>query len=339
MKILLVGDPHIVVSEMDDAVRMRNQVQRIEREENPDFILWMGDLFDNFGLKDIEVERFWQETFDYRDGTARHIALVGNHDRKGDRASDANALQVFDDREGVVTIVDSPLSIDPLGLSIDPLELGGVGFLPFYFTPEDFLKAADTITDRVKTLFCHQALAGAVYDSGHKVEDGANAEGLPFELVVSGHIHTAQSFGKVWYPGSCRWRTAHDVNKVKSLWLLTIEDGHIVSSKEFKSECSPLIGILDDEESTVGVSATNLKARYLVDIKGSKMYIDSRSKEWKAYPNVRIRTISTEKKSIKVRESEGIEVAFRKYQEIFKPTRGTPPDVLAKLVRERFANV
>jgi DNA repair exonuclease SbcCD nuclease subunit len=325
MKWLLVGDPHAVRAELGDLSLMRDQVLRLEKSQGIDHVVYLGDLYDNFGLKDVEVERFWQETFDAHRNPA--IAIVGNHDRPGDRSSSAHALQTF---RGIKSyIVDHPLVVE------------SVGFIPFYFTGDEFVSAANDKASGVcdtKVLICHQAVSGAKYDNGYPVEDTADTSKVPQENVMSGHLHTAQSFGKVWYPGSPRWRTVHDANKKKDLWVISTNSDGVVSSKSFESECSKLVHIKDPEDARAGVERLAKPGdRLVVDIVGEKSYIEERRKYWADFgEKVRIRAMPTEKRATKVKESDGVESAFGKYQESFRSPRGTSNEVLKTLVKERF---
>jgi predicted phosphodiesterase len=321
MKALLVGDPHGTRAEMEDLLRLRAQVLDIEKRIGVDLTVYLGDLFDAFGLKDLEVERFWAETFAMHEKEV--IALVGNHDRAGDSSLTAHSLQTLG--RGGVYVVDRPMVVH------------GLSFIPFAFSTEQFYRYTQGIATTTKVLVCHQALSGARYDSGHPAE-GPSAESVPHETIISGHLHTAQSFGKVWYPGSPRWRTVHDANKSKSLWVIDVAaDGSIFHSQEFPSECRQLLHHIDLEhgQGVIGLLPSP-DARYVIDIHGSKAFIEERRKAYSPYPNCRLRVFPTEARVSKVRESDGIEVAFRKYQETFKAPKGTPPEVLARMTKERF---
>jgi DNA repair exonuclease SbcCD nuclease subunit len=294
-----------------------------------DYVVYLGDLYDNFGLKDLEVERFWQETFDAH--RQEVIAIVGNHDRPGDKASQANGLLAH--RGNRTYICDHPFVV------------GQVGFIPYYHSGEEFVEAANDKASNVrdaKVLICHQAVVGAKYDNGFPADGKADTSLVPQQTVISGHLHTAQSFGKVWYPGSPRWRTVHDANKVKSLHVITTSDqtGEVLSDQAFPSACSKLVHLkeTEGEEYEADTQGLGERDRLVVDLVGSKAFIEDRRKHWAGIEGTRIRAMPTEQRVSKVKESDGISVAFGKYQEQFKPPRGTSLEVLKKMAKERFTH-
>src|SRR6185369_11497831 len=138
----------------------------------------------------LELWSKWLET----KGKQKIWFLVGNHDRSHDTNITGNTLRYA---SPTVTVVDEPMTLG-----------NGLVFMPWYAKPQDFIKAAGNYT----TLICHQTLQGAKYENGFPAADGVPAEMVPAKTIISGHIHTPQMFGKVWYPGAPRWRIATDAN-------------------------------------------------------------------------------------------------------------------------------
>jgi DNA repair exonuclease SbcCD nuclease subunit len=322
--ILTIGDPHVTVEEIPDCERLIDCVIQAGRDCRPDIILFLGDLFHTHALVRIEVMEFWRRSFKRlweAFPEADIYAMVGNHDRSHDMSVKGCAIQATP----LVHVVDEPIEARP-----------GVWFAPWYPTAKDFLSAL-TPGD---VLFCHQTFDGSKYENGFWAPDGIDPNLVPFQIVISGHIHTPQEFGRVWYPGAPRWRSATDANVERAIWAVKIEDGDVVSRKPYNTAdfCRVLVHVMDVQGS-IDVVIPDLidspRTSVRVDIHGSPEYIATAREYWDPR-GARIATFPVLPAAPAVRESEGIAVALQKFVDNWQPRYGTPPEALKRLVQERI---
>ena len=59
---LIVGDPHVVVSEIEECKRLADYICDIVEKEKCNLII-LGDLLNNFRIIDMEVLCFWEDFF------------------------------------------------------------------------------------------------------------------------------------------------------------------------------------------------------------------------------------------------------------------------------------
>jgi DNA repair exonuclease SbcCD nuclease subunit len=326
VKILVVGDPHIKPGELDEAWRLVGRIEEVAVQEKPDYILLLGDLFHNFGLVHVEVLHFWTKALNRLSGLCRRvIALRGNHDGPHDPRAGVHALaSLGSDR---IEIVDEPTIIQ------------GVMFMPYFRDADEFLKAVGTGAG-LACLYCHQEFDGCRYDNGFYAPNGVDPEKVPVKTIISGHIHTGQEFGKVWFPGAPRWMSVSDANQDRFLWLVEHgDDGTVWSRKAFPTDpaCQRLVHIDDRQEAPADPAALKPEWRVAVDITGDAAWVKERQGEWRG--RARIRTFVIGSKNSVVRESDGISVAFTKFLSGFAPKNKTAADRLAGMAKERLAFV
>lgn len=320
-KFLYIGDVHAVVDELDDCRALMSFVTSICKQERAIPVL-LGDLHHEHGVIRVEVMDFWRNALKRLRSDADIdliIALVGNHDRPRQDGAQAHALMAY---EGLCTAVGST-----------PLLYHGIRFVGFQDSAEEFVRQAQG----GGTLVCHQTFAGGKYENGFYAPDSIDPNLLSQENIISGHIHSPQSFGKVWYPGAPRWRTLSDANQSRSVWVLTHgEDGSVIDRKEYSTDsiCKQIRHEIDTPGSPV---ATPLDSRFdwRVDIRGPADWIESRRVDLLG-PGVRIRTFREKEAAPKVRESQGIGNAFSAYLAAYRPVHGTNPAVLQQMVQERL---
>jgi hypothetical protein len=99
-----------------------------------------------------------------------------------------------------IMVVDEPRVVLP-----------GILFVPYVHDPAEFVQICQQYPE-AKTVVCHQTFAGSYFENGFLTPDGVEPNLLPQEQVISGHVHSPQRIGKVWYPGAPRWRTVSDAN-------------------------------------------------------------------------------------------------------------------------------
>jgi hypothetical protein len=319
MKLLFVGDPHAEASDLDDCARLSLYVEDLAEQHNATPLL-MGDLYHTHAIIHADVQYFWWNFFDrLRQKDIHAIVLKGNHDAPGTFGSKATALIAH--IEQCTTVLHKPLAAK------------GVLFCPY--TTRDQLVEWSAAHPECKTLFCHQTFDGSVYENGFYAGDGVEPTDIIQEQVVSGHIHAPQEFGKVWYPGAPRWRTQSDANVDRALWLLELDAGRIVKRTPFPTDvvCRKIFHLVDTPEAPLHVVPVP-RHQYRIDSKGPAAWLETRKPVFEGWS--RWRGLKTDGRTVRVRESEGVGVAFKKWLDAFQPRHGTSQVVLKDMVKERL---
>lgn len=322
-RILAVGDVHATPDELDDCYALMVLVARIARLYQAR-VLFLGDQYNTHAVIRAEVLWFWRENFRvFREFGLKIIALIGNHDFAGEGLRQ----HVMVAHEDQVSVVDKP--------QVFP-EFPGVLFMPYQADREHFVTLANQVPD-TKTLICHQTFHGSQYENGFYAEDGVEPDRVPQDLILSGHIHCPQSFGKVTYLGAPRWRTLSDADVDRAIWLLEFDDaGRLVSKEGFDTGevCRQIKYRLDTPENPVALPL-DPRHDWRVDVKGPASWLERRKVELAA-PGTKLRVFTTDRVAPKVRESEGVEKAFHSYLEAYRPKFGTDPVRLGEMARERL---
>lgn len=329
MRILWIGDPHATPEDLHDARDLISFVLDVVKRESPDMVVFAGDLYHTHAMIHAEVQLFWREAFDALREFAGVFVLKGNHDAPGDHNSKATALLAHLDQ--VEAILHAPYVH------------GKLLFCPY--TNGETLTRWSQEHPECTTLFCHQTFDGSQYENGFYAEDGIKLDGIVQDRIISGHIHTPQAFGKVWYPGAPRWRTLSDANVERAIWTLDFDDHGLLVEKRSHDTggvCRRLYAVVDSQE---GIGPLDLKTLphkpgdvYHVEIRGPQAWLDERRPLWEAF-GARIRGVRTDNSAkIKVRESDGVEVAFGKWLNGFQPRHGTDKAVLKQMAKERLGH-
>lgn len=332
MKVLLVGDPHIRVEDLREGGNLINLILETVRTHKPDGIIFMGDLFHNFELVNVEVAAFWKQAIveiKMAAGRGQVIVIRGNHDGPHDPKPGVHALAYLQNFLQV-QVIDKP---EAMLVDRTPLL-----FVPFMRDHAEFVEACSSKLPNPSTVYCHQEFAGAAYDNGQLAQEGVDPAAIPQTTVISGHIHTGQEFGKVWYVGAPRWMTASDANKDRFLWLVEHDDvGAVVARTPIPTDpwCQRMVHIADTEAKPENPEGMKAEWKVVVDIRGTEAWISQRVPLWQG--RARIRTFREGERKIEVRESEGIDVAFFRYVDFFKPAHGTDKEFLRKMAISRMA--
>lgn len=319
MKYLIVGDYHAEQSDLRDCEDLADYIVELSVKHKAK-VLFMGDQYHNHGVISAEVQRFWCDFFDRLPYGS--ISLVGNHDKPGSANSMATAMLAHTKQ---TTVVREPTLID------------GALFLPYMHSAEEFVDTCKKYP-HIQTVICHQTFDGSKYENGFYAQDGVDPELIPQESVVSGHIHTPQEFGKVWYVGAPRWRTISDAGIDRNIWVVCFDEaGAMLERKRFSTGnvCRQIIQLVDTEERP-GSDLFLAGHDYRVDIHGHAGFIEQRAAHWKAL-GARVRTFQVDEAVAAVSESEGLETAFQKYVEGFKANRGTDIVTLKSMLKERVS--
>ncbi len=316
LKLLLVGDYHAEPASLDDCQKLADLIVDVASERGAR-VLFTGDQYHTHAIIHAEVQRFWHDLYKR---LTHSISLVGNHDRPGSASSKATAMLAHLDQTMVIS---------------DPYEANGVLFMPHFHDPEEFVAVAQAHPN-AHTLICHQTFYGARYENGALAEDGVNLNLIPQKTVISGHIHTPQIIDKVWYVGAPRWRTLSDANTNRAIWYVEIDDaGNITERVKYDTGkvCKQIFSLVDTEEDPV-TTALDPQHEWRIDVHGTLERIEERAPFFKAQ-GAKVRTFKTELAAPKVRESEGVDVAFSSWVDNYKPQHGTDPAVLRQMLKER----
>lgn len=322
-KLLLVGDYHAEPATLDDCQKLADLIVEVAIRHGAT-VLFTGDQYHTHAIIHAEVQRFWHDLYKRiaRSESAHpaSISLVGNHDRPGSAGSKATAMLAHLDQTVVIS---------------EPTEMDGVLFMPHFHDAESFVAAARKHSG-AHTLICHQTFYGARYENGALAEDGVNLNLIPQKTVISGHIHTPQLIDKVWYVGAPRWRTLSDANTNRAIWYVEIDDeGNITKRVPYDTGkvCRQIYALVDTEEDPV-TCALDPQHEWRIDVHGTLARIEERAAFFKAQ-GAKVRTFKTELAAPKVRESEGIDVAFGNWVDNYRPQHGTDQAVLRKMLKER----
>lgn len=322
-RLLVIGDPHAVFEELDECQRLLYFAAKIAEEQSVDEIAILGDLNNTHNIVRVEVLNFWLGNLRILGRIAPTYVLVGNHDYAGE-GSGLHSLAVYEGVPGV-NIVASPM------------RSGCRLYLPYY-TLENQPRFIEACCDSESAIaICHQSFSGAKLDNGVDAFDSIDPNLIPQKLVISGHIHTPQHIGKVINVGSPRWRSVDDANKDRSLRLFEIEkNGNVLSDIKFPTNtvCREIKRAIDTPDNPVVIPAGD-NARWHIDIRGPEAWVEERKKAFSFSGDIRIRTFKTMKTTAKVRESEGVAVAFRKFLQSYIP-QSVSIEVLEALVKERL---
>lgn len=293
-----VGDLHVKKENIEESNRVMKWVDQQAQVNGGVPVVLAGDQYNDHALARVEVVNFWTECL--RNMKSRVIALVGNHDANPDMS-----LSFMDNHNDNAFIIGSPLILRGKN--------NLCGFIPFIRKKEDFINNLHEFAEEgVNTVFCHQEANGCQYENGFYSPGGFELDLVPekIKLLVSGHIHKSQEFGKIWYPGTPRHLTRSDVGEVKGIWLMNSDGSRrcfIPTPKEI-SEPFNQIDIIEGVTSIFDIELTS-SARTFVNITGSSDYINNIINAM--YGEAKIRTfLKSDEVKTEVKESEGIPKAF-----------------------------
>lgn len=317
-KLLLIGDVHATPEELGDC---QNLLDLIEEKVKATAArpVFLGDQYNTHNIVRVEVMWFWREAF-RRLKFWNPIAMVGNHDFAGEGLP----IHAMIAHENAALVVDQPHRLD------------GVLLMPYFSNRDLFVRECVKNRD-LKTMICHQTFDGAKYENGFYTQDGVDPDLLPQSLVLSGHIHTPQTFGKIVYIGAPRWRTLSDADVSRAIWLYEFsDDGEVMATEAFDTgrACRQIKYLLDTPAAPISVNLDQ-GIDWRIDVKGPPDWVEKRKLEL-ASPGVRMRTFKLEASTPKVRESQGIDVAFKTYLDGYVPKFGTERKQLSDMAKDRL---
>jgi DNA repair exonuclease SbcCD nuclease subunit len=334
-RFLLVGDYHVVQPELDDCLALKKLVlSTIDNDTKIDGVIFTGDLFHSHNLLNTAVLEFWSTFFDdLVKKVGKIIAICGNHDMYSPTIMHPHALIAFKGKyEPMLKIIDKPTYL-----------FDNVVAFPYYSDPVKFLEDCHSLKEQhptATTIICHQTFDGAEYTEGFYVKDAANPVSVPFDNIISGHIHSGTKFGKVWYPGSPRWKTLSDANVNKFIYVVDFaEDGSYKVFNEISTSpaCKKIVKFIDKEGEETIITDISSNSDVRVDIYGSSDYISKKMIEYKSKFNAKCRTFPNKVKTTRVSEADGIDSSFSRFSSSFKPPKGTDLNLLVETAGDRLA--
>lgn len=194
-KIITIGDPHIQTNNIHEINLFQEKILDLIKSESPDLIVVLGDvLHTHEKLHTLALNRAYELIRSLRDIT-RTIVLVGNHDAINNQIflTEDHWMNGMKEWENVV-IVDRVVVITH--------DNNKFFFCP-YVPNGRFIEALDTCDDDWKTakcIFAHQEFRGC--KMGAIISESGDLWKDEYPPVISGHIHSKQTIGNVYYTGS-----------------------------------------------------------------------------------------------------------------------------------------
>jgi len=282
------------VSNLQESEALMNFVGNLAIMEKVHRIEILGDLYHTHAVVRLEVQAFWEKWLGKLSDRFDTVILVGNHDQSGDYSSDYSALSIFE-----------RLNKNKLTIISKPKILGPIGYIPYMHDNEKFIATANEMSQsEAKVLVVHQTLQGSKYESGFYAADGADSDKISDKIthIISGHIHSQQTFGRIDYPGTARWDSISDANQSKGVWIYTHDDTTgAVLGKQFtstESVCSPLYQLSYREGE---VEPKIPEGRVTLELIGNSDWIAKEKEKFKG--KVGIKTKITDAKKIESRKA------------------------------------
>lgn len=328
-KILFVGDMHVVPEEIEECQKLLDYVLELALLHKAS-VCFLGDQHHTHSVVRLEVLKFWRDNFEnFQQHNICTVALVGNHDLSNAHCSKEHAMLAYQD---LVHVIDGPDIIPEINEYFM--------FLPYYHSNEEFIRVCKINYDvnNLHTVICHQTFNGAIYEKGFYAKDGVEVSEIPQTQIISGHIHTYFSSNKLLYVGSPRWRTFTDANVEKFLILMTYQkDGTPESFEKFPTDkvCRKIVTLTEEEFlQDPNLDRTHQKVHLIIEDTKDKLI---QKKSLYSKKGFLIKGVIKENsKHIRVRESEGIKTAFRKYFDQTTHNYQTPRKELISLIRSRL---
>ena len=191
----------------------------LKKESNKnDIIFILGDVFENRQTINVLIQNLGIELISELSSRLPIYSLIGNHDIYFKNSNDVNSMKILS--PFMRKVFDAP----------EVMKIGGVkfGIVPWVENKEN-----------EKTILMDLANQGCEYILGHTIlkdfrfnkfratDDGFDVDELPKTVknIISGHIHTRQMNKSGVYIGSPLSFTRGDVDNVKGIYRLNLNDG------------------------------------------------------------------------------------------------------------------
>ncbi len=204
MKILFTGDPHLRHQRFELSLNFLKWINEVCVQHQPDWFVNLGDTFNDHAVVRTELQTEFRYHLDYimENTNAKYIYILGNHDMSKPSDPKYHAL-----RSMVGLYPERFIVVDKR------MDIGNITLVPYMHNHQDFPK------DTQEIVIAHQTFVGADYGFT-RPEVGVDAGLVAAELIISGHIHKRQDFGKVYYPGTPFAADAKDMDQIKGVMCL-----------------------------------------------------------------------------------------------------------------------
>ena len=201
MKVIAIGDPHFKTSNIDEVNLFLVRIEKLAIEIEPDKIIILGDLLH-------EHERInttpLNKAYDFVKNMSKiapTIVIVGNHDLINNQQFLTenhwmNAMKQWDN----VTVCDDVFVEN--------------NFLYCPYVPNGrFMEAISKYEkwNECTAIFCHQEFKNC--KMGAIVSEHGDEWSDDYPPVIAGHIHSRQTIGNIYYPGSSMQHAFGESNK------------------------------------------------------------------------------------------------------------------------------
>lgn len=184
---LVIGDPHFKKNNASDIEQLVENTLRIAKENQPDYIVCLGDLLDTHEILHIAPLNRAYNFMKELGKLAPTYLLVGNHDTINNQQylSEHHAFQSFKKIPNL-TVVDEVNEI---------ITEEGLFILVPYVPNGRFVEALGTKYEKeeweeANVIFCHQEFKGC--QMGAIISENGDEWDEDWPLIVAGHIHDAQ---------------------------------------------------------------------------------------------------------------------------------------------------
>lgn len=308
MKIIEIGDLHVQKSNLEESRKFILWLVDLGVKVKAKFgdvrFIFMGDQFNDFGIARVEVVEFWTwaaqliaTTF----GAQAVTYLVGNHDRNSEGTD--TAMVAFSQYGNIIDKESKSI----FGFVGSP---AGVGFLRDNDKfSEQVMKAYNEMGARL--VYCHQEFHGAMFESGTYAPHGVDPTTFPSDLKFRvGHFHKKQKFGNVTYVGTPRQLTKSDIGETKGVHLYETDTHEEQFIPTPDSVCEQFREIIFKEGDKI--PAMEFRKTDYVILEGTKEWCEKA--ERKIPSGTKLSCSYTDiVKEIKVKESDGIPLSFKKF--------------------------
>ena len=260
-KALIIGDPHLKITRFDLVKEFLAWVKLVVLKENPDIVINTGDTFHNHAVLRSEImKEFWDHAYGISISRPYYY-ILGNHDQFKPDDSKYHALQSFDFKNFYV--IEERTDIEHLNMTM----------VPYIHDFNEFP------LETLPICVAHQQFVGCDYGY-YRPDVGTDADKGSADIIISGHIHKRQMFGKVIYPGTPFAQSVNDIDESKGVMIFDTE------TYEYSFIECPLPGWrglkfdLTDNDTIETVhqhlSATlDDKNHWIVSLKGTKVDINT----------------------------------------------------------------
>jgi DNA repair exonuclease SbcCD nuclease subunit len=296
MKILFIGDPHLKISKFDLSRKFLAWIAEVIDQVSPDLVVNLGDTFDTHAVIRSEILAEFRKHVE--SCPVPYIYVLGNHDMYKPSDSTYHALQAF--------------NLDAMRVIDERTDIDDITFVPYIHDFQNFPR------DTQKICIAHQTFVGADYGY-YRPDVGVDADKVAAEIIISGHVHKRQSFGKVHYPGTPFSHDLNDINQEKGVMVFdtkTYKMEFIHSPfprwRGIKLDMSDMQSV-DDLHANIENTVNNVD-NWVIDVTGPKTeivsYLDS--KKWlnlqKKY-SVRVRPTYTDSNRVKRKKISAVNMS------------------------------